>query len=179
MAAAYCLKSEHDSDLTPARRRVCNTALSSSACDSVQMQKADGSIARGLAPAGPVPQGEQSTLVREVAHVTQTGTAAPQEALAKLSGPTAGAHTGSDAEKEITCHAHSHAEAGFAVINSPVNIDAAAAVPAAAGNGAAKPAAEAETVTKWVPSPHVTWLEWPEDEVERRLSNGATAVVFR
>ena len=51
------------------------------------MHKADGSITRALAPPGPVPQGEQSSVVREVAHVTQTATAPPQEAPATNAPP--------------------------------------------------------------------------------------------
>ena len=131
-------------------------------------------MVRALAPTGHVPQNEQPSLVREVANATQTAIDPPQEALSTVNGPAAGVEAGS--------HAHSQDEfeaAGSIITAIPEVSDAAAAVPAAAADGAVKPAAKAEAVTKWVPSPYVSWLEWPEDANERRLSSGATAVVFR
>lgn len=143
------------------------------------MHKADGSMVRALAPAGPEVQDEQATMVREVPNARQTTS---QETSVTVNGPAAGAHIDSQAEKKCTSHADPDdglEAAGCTVIKSPVASDAAAAAPVASAHGAIKPAAKAEAVTKWVPSPHVSWLEWPEDANERRLSSGATAVVFR
>lgn len=56
---------------------------------------------------------------------------------------------------------------------------AGVALPKAAIKPAVKPAGKGRVVTKWVQSPHMPWLEWPQDAAERRLSFGATCVVFR
>ena len=157
-----------------------STLLNSSICScctqnfkSAQVHKADDSMVRALVPAG---QDEQSRVVSQVAGGTQATPALSQKAL---NGPQAGADPGISAEKEIIGQAVSHDAVETAGSTGPDCAVANDAAAAAAADGAVEPAAQAEAVTKWVPSPHVPWLEWPEDANERRLSSGATAVVFR